>query len=233
MSHRQPEPDAAPEAAVAAQAARCCPCSTSALSKVVCLVARLDPVAESDLLRGRTHRARIIGIGHQRSRGLKGGAIVDLEGAEQAIRLAVDAAERMAKVEIRAAIVNMTGGRLGSQSYHADVALRGIGGGRQRHASRAGGGEHDRRAARAARCCIRCRPASRSTPTRGINDPHGMVGEKLGVDMHVVSSRPERRAQPDAGGRALPSRRRGGGRHALRGGPRRARRRRGGDGRAS
>jgi hypothetical protein len=78
-------------------------------TKVVCLVARLDPVAESDLLRGRTHRARIIGIGHQRARGLKGGAIVDLEAAEQAIRLAVDAAERMAKVEIRAAIVTMTG----------------------------------------------------------------------------------------------------------------------------
>ena len=63
-------------------------------SKVVCLVARLDPVPESDTLRGRTHKAQIIGIGHQRSRGLKGGAIVDLEAAEQSIRLAVDAAER-------------------------------------------------------------------------------------------------------------------------------------------
>ena len=106
-------------------------------SKVVCLVARLDPVSESDSLRGRTHRARIIGIGHQRSRGLKGGAIVDLEAAEQAIRLAVDAAERMAKVEIQAAIVNMTGGRLGSRSYHADVGASRPFGDRRRRASRA------------------------------------------------------------------------------------------------
>ena len=35
-----------------------------------------------ETLRGRTHLARIIGIGHQRSLGLKGGAIVDLEAAK-------------------------------------------------------------------------------------------------------------------------------------------------------
>ncbi len=156
-------------------------------SKVACLVARLDPVAESELLRGRTHRARIIGIGHQRSRGLKGGAIVDLEGAEQAIRLAVDAAERMAKVEIRAAIVNMTGGRLGSDSYHAHVGLRGSAVGdsdihRVLEAASTTG-------ARPGRTVLHSLPTGFALDaTKGINDPHGMVGEKLGVDMHVVSS---------------------------------------------
>jgi len=35
-------------------------------------------------------------IGHQRSRGIKGGAVVDMDAAEAAIRFAVDAAERMA-----------------------------------------------------------------------------------------------------------------------------------------
>ncbi|WP_188519727.1 cell division protein FtsA [Alsobacter metallidurans] len=156
-------------------------------TKVVCLVARLDPAAESDLLRGRTHRARIIGIGHQRSRGLKGGAIVDLEGAEQAIRLAVDAAERMAKVEIRSAIVNMTGGRLGSDSYHAGVGLRGSG---------VSDGDIHRvleaastTGARPGRTVLHSLPTGFALDaTKGINDPHGMVGEKLGVDMHVVSS---------------------------------------------
>jgi cell division protein FtsA len=155
-------------------------------SKVVCLVAKLDPAMESDLLRGRTHRARIIGIGHQRSRGIKGGAIVDLEAAEQAIRLAVDAAERMAKVEIRAAIVNITGGRLGSDSYHADIALRG-------HA--VGDGEVHRvleaasmTGARPGRTVLHSLPTGFALDaTRGIHDPHGMVGEKLGVDMHVVT----------------------------------------------
>ena len=156
-------------------------------TKVACLVARLDPAAESDLLRGRTHRARIIGIGHQRSRGLKGGAIVDLESAEHAIRLAVDAAERMAKVEIRAAIVNMTGGRLGSESYQAHVGLRGAGVSdsdihRVLEAASTTG-------ARPGRTVLHSLPTGFALDaTKGINDPHGMVGEKLGVDMHVVSS---------------------------------------------
>src|SRR6478672_10275642 len=94
-------------------------------SKVVCLIAELQPAEALSTLRGRTHLARIIGIGHQRSLGLKGGAIVDLEAAEGAIRQAVHAAERMAKVEIQSVIVNLTGGRLGSQHYEASVAVRG------------------------------------------------------------------------------------------------------------
>ena len=156
-------------------------------SKVVCLVARLDPVVESDLLRGRTHRARIIGIGHQRARGLKGGAIVDPEAAEQSIRLAVDAAERMAKVEIQAAILNMTGGRLGSESYHAEVALRGNGvtdGDIHRVLEAA-----STTGARPGRTVLHSLPTGFGLDAmKGIHDPHGMVGERLGVDMHIVST---------------------------------------------
>ena len=50
-------------------------------SKVVCLIAELSPAETNERLRGRTHVARIIGIGHQRSLGLKGGAIVCRMGA--------------------------------------------------------------------------------------------------------------------------------------------------------
>ncbi len=59
-------------------------------SKVCCIVARLRPGGSSDLLRGRTHRIQVIGIGHQRSQGIKSGVIVDLASAERSIRLAVD-----------------------------------------------------------------------------------------------------------------------------------------------
>src|SRR5687768_11950427 len=65
-------------------------------SKVVCMSARLTPRAESLVLPGRTHNIEIIGIGHQRSRGVKSGVIADLDAAENVVRLAVDAAERMA-----------------------------------------------------------------------------------------------------------------------------------------
>ena len=51
----------------------------------------------------------MIGIGHQRSRGIKSGVVVDLDKAEQAIRLAVDAAERMAGLTVDSLIVNVAG----------------------------------------------------------------------------------------------------------------------------
>ena len=85
-------------------------------SKIVCLIARLTPMEPSEALRGRTHRCKVLGVGHQRSSGVKGGAVVDLQAAEHAARLAIDAAERMAGVEVGGVIVNMSGGRLGLAS---------------------------------------------------------------------------------------------------------------------
>jgi len=73
------------------------------------------------MLRGRTHRARILGIGHQRSRGIKGGVVIDMDETEAAVRLAVDAAERMAGVQVESVIVANAGGRLGSAYFHASV----------------------------------------------------------------------------------------------------------------
>ena len=156
-------------------------------SKVVCLIARLDPVPESDLLRGRTHRAQIIGIGHQRARGLKAGAVVDLEAAEMSIRQAVDAAERMARVEIRSVIVSMTGGRLGSRSFSAEIGLRG---------ESVSNGDLNRAFAKASiDSMLPQRSVLHALETgftldgvRGIREPLGMLGRKLGVDMHVVTS---------------------------------------------
>ncbi len=156
-------------------------------SKVACLIAELTPVRGNEALRGRTHRAEIIGIGHQRSRGIKGGAVVDLDAAEHSIRLAVDAAERMAEVEVRSVIVNMSGGRLASDAFTAEVVLRGN-----------GVNENDIRrvfeatsqtGARQGRSVLHSLATGFSIDaTRHIRDPHGMVGDKLGVDMHVVTS---------------------------------------------
>lgn len=69
-------------------------------SKICCMVARMKPAEASQLLRGRTHKAQVIGIGHQKSQGVKSGVMIDLDRAEQAIRLAVDAAERMAGLTV-------------------------------------------------------------------------------------------------------------------------------------
>jgi cell division protein FtsA len=155
-------------------------------SKIVCLIARLNPSGPSESLRGRTHRCRILGIGHQRSRGIKGGAVVDMDAVEDAIRLAVDAAERMAGVEVESVIINATGGRLGSQLYDAKVAIAGLAVTqadvhRVLEACTARGG-------RDGRAVLHSLPIGFSLgETRHIEDPKGMIGAELGADMHVLS----------------------------------------------
>jgi cell division protein FtsA len=158
-------------------------------SKVVCLIARLDPVEGSDMLTGRTHRMRILGIGHQRSRGIKGGTVVDLAGAEKAIRLAVDSAERMAGVQVTSALVNITGGRIGSHHFSGRVTL-----------NRRNVDERDvtrvievasSHAQDAGRSILHALPVGYSLDgAAGIHEPKGMVGETLGVDLHIVSCDP-------------------------------------------
>ena len=127
-------------------------------SKIACLIARLMPADPSDLLRGRTHACRVLGIGHQRSRGLKSGVVVDMDEAEKAIRLAVDAAERMAGVQVESLIVNLSGGRLGSRSADArrfaSAARRSTG---HDIAARARSRGRAHRPSRAAPRCTRCR----------------------------------------------------------------------------
>lgn len=156
-------------------------------SKIACLIAKLVPGEPSDMLRGRTHRCRILGIGHQRSRGIKGGAVIDMDEAESAIRLAVDAAERMAGVEVTSVVVTATGGRLSSQHYSAKVSVGG------RAVS-----DYDvhrvleaasTTTARQGRAVLHSLPTGFSLDqTRGIRDPRGMIGDDLGAEMHVIGS---------------------------------------------
>ena len=155
-------------------------------SKVVCLVAELSP-AEGGEDGVRTHVARVLGIGHQRSAGLKGGAVVDLEAAEGAIGQAVAAAERMARVEIRSVIVNLSGGRLGSRRLSAEEPVRGgpVGADDIGRALAAAGAQ----SLYPKRAVLHALPTGFTLDAVGpIADPSGMVGDRLRVDLHVVSA---------------------------------------------
>jgi cell division protein FtsA len=156
-------------------------------SKIVCLIGRLKPVDTGPLLPGRTHRIEVLGIGHQRSRGIKAGAVVDMEAAEQSIRLAVDAAERMSDCRVESLIVSVSSGRLASEHYNATVPVSGrpvtehdI------HRVLRAGADHS---VRPDRSVLHSMPMGFALDaTRGISDPRGMVGEELGLDMHVVTA---------------------------------------------
>ncbi|APH72765.1 cell division protein FtsA [Aquibium oceanicum] len=156
-------------------------------SKICCIIGKLKPGEGSELIRGRTHQVRVIGIGHQKSQGVKSGVIVDLDRAEQAIRLAVDSAERMAGLTVDSLIVNLSAGRLSSDISTATINL--------------GGHEADtsdirkvlaagaKKALQAERELVHSLAVGFSLDgEKGIRDPRGMLGETLGVDMHVLTA---------------------------------------------
>lgn len=156
-------------------------------TKVSCVIARLRPREESAFLPGRTHHMDVLGIGYQKSYGVKSGVVIDLDAAEQSIRLAVDAAERMAGLTVDSLIVNISSGRLASETFNASVDL----GGHEveksdiRRVLSAGA----KQALAAERHLVHSLPIGYTLDgERGIRDPLGMLGDTLGVDMHVLTA---------------------------------------------
>jgi cell division protein FtsA len=156
-------------------------------TKVVCMIGRLTPRQESLVLPGRTHNVEIIGIGHQRSRGVKSGVIADLDAAESVVRLAVDAAERMAGLTVDSLIINVSAGRLASDVYTATIDLGGqeVEGADLRRVLVSASQQSQRQD----RAILHSLATGYSLDgERGIRDPLGMFGDLLGVDMHVVTA---------------------------------------------
>lgn len=156
-------------------------------SKICCLIARLTPRDQDKAVLGRTHRMEVLGIGHVQSRGIKSGVIINLEQAEQAIRHCVEAAEKMAGLTVDSLICNVSSGRLVSETFSANISLGG-------HAVQQSdvsqvllaGAQH---ALAPERSVVHSIPIGYSLDGEsGISDPMGMIGERLGVDMHVLTA---------------------------------------------
>lgn len=156
-------------------------------TKICCVIARLVPRAEGRSLRGRTHTAEIIGFGYGPSAGIKSGVVTDLDKAEFAIRSVVGMAERAAGITVQSVIVNVTAGRLASETFSASVSLDG-------HEVEAADISRvliavNERSVRDERAIIHALPIGYALDgATGIRDPRGMVGETLGVDVAVVSA---------------------------------------------
>lgn len=156
-------------------------------SKVVCMIARLEPQAPQDVLRRRSHGVRILGFSHTAASGMKAGQVVDLIEAEESVRQAIDVAENMAGVQLESVVVSLSGGRLGSERFIADVELNG---------SAVADGDIARVLAAASRHSVRDgRAILHSLPigyeldaAKGIREPRGMLGHRFGVDMHMVTA---------------------------------------------
>ena len=154
-------------------------------TKICCLIARLRP-RTSEELRSRTHSAEVLGFASTRSRGIKSGVVVDLEEAERAIRLAVDAAERMAEITVGSLIVNLSCGRLKSATFSASVNVGGPVSETDIQRVLSAGGAHS---LSEGRMVLHSLPIGYALDAnRGVHDPVGMLGETLGIDIHVVTA---------------------------------------------
>lgn len=146
-------------------------------TKICCFIGEMDELGI----------IRVAGIGHQASKGVKAGAIIDMEAAEQAVLSAVHAAEQMADVTVRSVFVNLNGGHPASNSHYFEHPLRGgaIDDGDIRRLLHECGTEADD----SVRSLIHAIPVGYKVDgENGIRDPRGLHGSSFGVRMHKVTA---------------------------------------------
>lgn len=132
---------------------------------------------------------RVIGVAQHASAGIRNGSVVDMESAQNAVLTAVSAAEELANERIDRIFVNLSAGTIYSQIQEIEVSIAG-------HEI----AETDIRRARERnhqieqpedRDLIHCVPVGFSIDgKRGIRDPRGMFGERLGVRFHRINAAP-------------------------------------------
>ncbi len=150
-------------------------------SKVGCFILKPDGSRRED------RALHIAGVAHVRSRGIKGGAIVDMEQAAHAIAQAVERAEAVAGVSVSSVTVTSAGGQLASARVQSAVALT------PRPVCDADLLRCIQSAVAQARVAgrrpIHLLPIAWSVDAqRGVRDPRGMFGQQLGLDLLVVST---------------------------------------------
>jgi len=156
-------------------------------SKIVCLIARLRPHPPQDVLRRRSHGIEILGIGHTAAAGIKSGTVVNLSEAEDAVRHAVDVAERSASVQLESVVLSVSAGRLASELYSASINIVGqtITDGDISRVLAAG----SRHSVREGRVALHSLPIGYAIDgVRGIGEPRGMLAQQFAVDMHSVTA---------------------------------------------
>ena len=155
-------------------------------TKISCLIAEAVPAKHRTSDAEDKQSLKVLGVGHQLSRGVRAGAIINVDEAERAIRLAVDAAERMAQRTISEIYVNVSGGRPQSRLYTGSIATQG---------GQVAQRDMDLVLDRALelldpgrRAILHLSPLQyHLDDARGIQDPMGLFGETLSLDLGVVT----------------------------------------------
>lgn len=144
-------------------------------TKVACFIAQVD--YEGGM--------RIIGIGHQVAKGMRAGVITDMGEVESSIVAAVHAAEQMAGETIENVMVNLSGAGLTSRSISVEMEVAGASVTERDMADLIQEGSQSLTGG--ALEIVHCIPLGFFLDnSRGIRDPRGLFGKKLGAEIHVV-----------------------------------------------
>jgi cell division protein FtsA len=150
-------------------------------SKTTCFIARTEQT-----LAGM--RPRVIGVGHVPTKGVRAGAVVDMDAASESVRAAVESAEARAGQTITEITLASSAGSPVSTRIAVDMDLAGrevTDSDLRRILAQALRRHHE-----PGRVILHALPLSwRVDGRRGVTDPRGMLCEALGVDLHVVSAR--------------------------------------------
>jgi cell division protein FtsA len=131
---------------------------------------------------------RVVGVGNAPSEGLRRGVVVDLEKTVQSIQRAVDEAERMAGVTVRAVTAGIAGDHIRSINSRGVIAV-------SRRDNEIGPADVDRVVEAAKAIAI---PMDREIihvipqefivdDQSGIKDPVGMSGVRLEAEVHIIT----------------------------------------------
>ncbi len=148
-------------------------------TKVACFIAHMGT--------GESDEFHIAGVGYHRSRGMRSGQVTNLDEAEASIRAAVDAAEQMSNSRIDKVFLNMSCGTPQSTRVDVELAVAGhqIRDTDVRRVLDHGSAQYNVND----RELIHCIPTGYSIDGgNGILDPRGMYGDKLGVNIHLVTA---------------------------------------------
>lgn len=145
-------------------------------SKIACFVARINEKNE----------ANIVGVGYQLSKGIKGGIITDVEDAETSILAAVHAAEQMAGANVEHVMVGVTLPEMRSRHIRVELVL---GNDPVSERDLADIMKEGRESVAAGEYLLHCLPYSFNLDNhKGIEDPRGMLGDKLIADLLVITA---------------------------------------------
>lgn len=146
-------------------------------TKVCCFIARVD---DED-------RIHMRGVGHQAARGMRAGSIIDMDDVEASVANAVNAAEEMAGEQIDRVLVNVSCGYPASRTIGIEIAIDGH---EVRDSDIRRALDHGRQyQVDSDRTIVHSIPVGYIIDSNaGIRDPRGMFGDRLGVEIHVVTA---------------------------------------------